>query len=175
MAFESLNIPYVCLEPAELEIYDALLADLKPKLCLEWGAGWSTVYFPTQHPYIEKWISIEHDPPWVGRLATRVPDNVDLRLFEEKGDGYIFDIFDDELKFDFISIDGQRRGECMLAASLLLADGGRCLLHDTERQEYHRWFGVFDRAEKLAEGLPPEQNPHGGAGRGVYQFWNAND
>jgi len=170
--FESLNIPYVCLESEELRIYDAILSELRPKLCLEWGAGYSTVYFPTQHPYIERWVSIEHNPAWVGRLAGMVPANVDLRLFEETGDGYIFDIFDDELEFDFIMIDGVRRSECMLAASLLLADGGRCLLHDTARQEYHRWFRVFDHAEQLTEGLMAEQNPHGNAGRGLHCFWN---
>jgi len=34
---------------------------------------------------------------------------------------------------------------------------------------------VFDHAEQLAEGLTDEQNSHGRAGRGIYQFWNAND
>ncbi len=173
MAFESLNIPNVGLEPREIVLYDTHLRWAKPKLCLEWGAGWSTIYFPTQHPYIEKWIAIEHDLGWYARLAGRVPANVELRHFDLEGDGYIFDIFDDELRFDFISIDGRRRGECMLAASLLLKPvTGRCLLHDTARPEYHEWFRVFDHAEKLVEGLSAEENPHGKAGRGVHVFWN---
>lgn len=173
MAFESLHIPYVCLEPAELEIYDAILRELRPELCLEWGAGWSTIYFPSRHPCIEKWIAIEHNPAWYHRLKDRVPANVDLRLFAEQDDGYIFDIFNDELRFDFINVDGVRRGECMLAASLLLQPvTGRCLLHDTAREEYHRWFKAFDHAEKLVEGLLAGQNPHGQAGRGLHLFWN---
>ena len=171
MVFGSLKIPYVCLEPGELEIYDALLRKLRPELCLEWGAGYSTIYFPSRHPYIKRWVAIEHEVGWCHRLKDRVPTSVDLRHLP--GDEYIFDIFDDGLRFDFISIDGRRRGECMLAASILLKRGtGRCFLHDTARQEYHKWFGVFDHAEQLAEGLSDEQNPHGSAGRGLYQFWN---
>jgi len=154
-----------------LEIYDALLADLKPKRCLEWGAGWSTGYFPTQHPCVEKWISIEHDAGWYYGLRDRVPANVDLRHCID--DEYVFGIFDDELRFDFIMVDGRQRDKCMLAASLLLKPvTGRCLLHDTARQEYHKWFRVFDHAEELTEGLSAEENPHGNAGRGLYQFWN---
>ena len=171
--FKRLSIPYVCLEPAELEIYDAALCKLGHGLCLEWGAGYSTIYFPSQHPDLE-WIAIEHNPVWRDLLKGRLPINASLRFFPDET-GYVFDVFDDGVKLDFISVDGKDewRGYCMLAASILLKPGtGRCFLHDTARREYRRWFGVFDHAEKLADGLTAEQNPHGSAGRGIYQFWN---
>jgi len=171
MAFLSLEIPPVCLEPKELEIYDATLRKLKPKLCLEWGAGWSTVYFPSRHPYIERWIAIEHDPAWYHRLTDRVPPSVDLRLCQD-AQSYVFDIFDDGLKFDFISVDGRWRDYCMLAASILLKPvAGRCFLHDTGRLAYARWFNVFDHHRKWTEGRDP--HPNGGfKGRGLTMFGN---
>ena len=171
-AFETLGIPYVCLESEELMIYDAILAELKPQVCLEWGAGWSTVYFPSRHPYIEWWIAIEHDRGWYDRLKDRVPANVDLWYCPDKRN-YVVHPSSLGVKFDFISIDGVHRGLCMSAASILLKRGtGRCLLHDTERVEYHQWFKSFDHTEKLISGLTAEQNPHGNAGRGLHMFWN---
>jgi len=170
-AFESLGIPLVDLEPAELTICDAELRKFKPRLCLEWGAGRSTIYFPSQHPYIEKWIAIESDRGWYDRIKDRVPPSVDLRYLPNQQD-YVFAIFDDKLKFDFISVDGRWRDMCMLAAALLLKPKtGRCFLHDTGRRAYQRWFNVFDHHQKWTEGK--DRLPNGDfVGRGLHTFWN---
>jgi len=163
--FEALGIPYVCLEADELGIYNRLLRERTPKTCLEWGAGWSTVYFPSQHGCIERWVAIEHDEGWVRRLQAKgLPEAVDL--YHATGDDYVWAPFayTAERAFDWIVVDGVQRGACMLAASKLLAFGGCCLLHDTGRVECARWFEAFDCWSVLTEGSP--------TGRGMTLLWN---
>jgi len=164
--FRLLGIPYVCLEAEELDLYDRLLEEYQPALCLEWGAGWSTIYFPNQHGFIQRWVAVEHDVHWVFRVRERgIPRTVDLCRAE--GEDYVwapFEAVEVGERYDWITIDGVQRGACVLAASRLLAPGGRCLVHDTGRAAYVRWFRAFDQYEVLVEGTP--------TGRGITLLWN---
>jgi hypothetical protein len=50
----------------EIQIIKNILTKLKPRKCLEWGSGYSTVYFPKIAGC--KWISIEHDQIWFAKI-----------------------------------------------------------------------------------------------------------
>lgn len=162
--FDQLGIPYLCLESKELYLYNRLLDALRPRFCLEWGAGWSTVYFPWRHPYIERWLAIEHDPEWRERILLQVAPSVEVRVPED----YVHSPVGES--FDWIVVDGIMRRQCLeVAATLLRRPRGRCLLHDTARTEYLKWLGPFKHHRKLADGLQVSQ--HGDAGRGMYLLW----
>ena len=41
-----------------------VLRSLRPRRCLEWGAGASTLYFPGYLAADASWLAIEHDGAW---------------------------------------------------------------------------------------------------------------
>ena len=148
-----LDYPMPRLMLSELFIFEKLLEERKPKLCLEWGSGGSTLYFPSKFKFIEKWVSIEHNKTWYNKIIDKITPNVELRLYENKDD-YINAVFKDYKKFDFIFIDGIYRKECMIQARKHLKKDGFVLLHDTGRKEYKSWFNIFPKHRILTEGTP---------------------
>ena len=52
----------------EVAIIRNVLKTLKPKRCLEWGAGFSSLYFPDYLENESKWFSIEHDLTWFNKI-----------------------------------------------------------------------------------------------------------
>lgn len=108
-----------------------LLERLKPRKCFEWGAGWSTVFFPSFFPEV-KWISVEHLPFFVNFLRPHLPPNaviIQKNLFE----GYVEEALKwvENNPFDFAFVDGERRDECVLTASIILRKGGIVIKHDS--------------------------------------------
>ena len=57
-------VPKPWMKYREIEIIEEIIKNLKPKKCLEWGAGYSTLYFPRLLDSDAKWISIEHEKEW---------------------------------------------------------------------------------------------------------------
>lgn len=149
----------------DIDMVDKVLEFFKPKVCLEWGSGGSTIYFPQKHSFIEKWISIEENPNWHKEVLKKKPDKVDLKLW--RGEDYVSGILKEGMNFDFILIDGIKREECMRTASFLLKDKGICLLHDTWRKKYQPYFFSFKYYRKLTEGSAEKEN-------GLYIFTNEN-
>ena len=158
-----LQFPLPWVLNSELEISEGLLQYFKPRLCLEWGSGGSTLYFPRRFPFIEIWVSIEHDKSWFERVNKMKSGNVILKLFENE-DEYVWSVFKEFDTFDFIFIDGIYRESCMEAASKHLKGGGICLLHDSSRRRYHPYFSYFDHRVQLSEG--------DGQSDGLHLFWN---
>lgn len=118
----------------EIEIINNLLRKNQSKLCLEWGSGNSTVYFPKENPFIEEWMAIEHNKTYLELLEKKLPKNSYITIVQnderyEKYPGVI------GKKFDFIFIDGMRRSQCVDEAFNLIKPNGIILLHDAFREE----------------------------------------
>ena len=137
----------------------ALLRDLlKPSdRCLEWGSGTSTTWFAAR---VKSLVSVEHDPDWFARVTQQLrghhlpEDSVRLMSLSSPDPGvpppYVSvteEFADGEL--DVCFVDGERRGDCTLAAIPKLAPGGLLIVDDAH--------GLLDH---------PTDSPHSRAGRG---------
>lgn len=123
------------MPPDEIEIMDDLIEKLKPKKCLEWGSGFSTVYFPQKHPCIEGWVSVEHNGKWFNKILP-LTDKDRVLMVLNTPDNYT----DVGTGFDFILIDGIKRNWCLEKARYILNPGGKIVLHDASRHDY--WEGI---------------------------------
>lgn len=56
------------MDEREIAIIDEILRKRKPLRCLEWGSGFSTVYFSRWLLSGASWLSIEHDEEWAGKV-----------------------------------------------------------------------------------------------------------
>ncbi|MEY2733537.1 MAG: hypothetical protein RL340_596 [Gemmatimonadota bacterium] len=136
------------MRPAEEDLLRDLLTALRPRRCLEWGGGLSTVQFPALLPADATWTAIEHDAGWaqtlggmVARSGTTVrhvpPDDL---AFVGDGDAVSFARYlgaaDAGAPYDFIFIDGRARAAAVTRAYELLAPGGIVVLHDANRDAY---------------------------------------
>jgi predicted O-methyltransferase YrrM len=150
-----LNKPW--MKYREIRIMEELLAALKPKRALEWGAGYGTRHFSSLLPPGGEWIAIEHDAEWADRIRMEVPDNVTVHTVRPErepwhpgdGDGTYGD-FSNYVEypgqfgeFDFILVDGRAREACLRQARYLLAEGGVVVLHDANRAFLHRPWDLF--------------------------------
>lgn len=150
----------------EIVIIEEILDNLKPQKCLEWGAGYSTLYFPKLLDNNAKWVSIEHEKEWFERIKNlNKNDNVELYLVEPNrypwsdiyGDGDYLDLknyveFPSRFgKFDFILIDGRARKYCLEKAYELLKNSGVVVLHDANRVYYHEPFRLFKHSLLLTD------------------------
>lgn len=51
----------------ELLIIEEIVKKLQPQKVLEWGAGYSTLYFSNMTK-VDKWLSVEHDQQWAQKV-----------------------------------------------------------------------------------------------------------
>ncbi|EDM76887.1 hypothetical protein PPSIR1_24714 [Plesiocystis pacifica SIR-1] len=73
----------VWMDPIELSQVRAVIETLAPKRVLEWGAGGSTRELLATCPFIERYVSIEHNREWHGRVREIVKDpRLELHLVE---------------------------------------------------------------------------------------------
>lgn len=119
----------------EVEIIDNLIEERKPKVCLEWGSGNSTVYFPKKHDCIKSWFSIENNGHYVGYLKDKTLNNTNIIWVVDEND-YIDCMKEGGKKYDFILIDGRHRMRCLEIAHRIVKEDGFVLLHDSGRKEY---------------------------------------
>lgn len=154
------NIIKPLMQHKELIIITEILKNKKPKTCLEWGAGNSTIYFPQYLDEDAKWIAIEHDKEWFNECRRRIRYDGKVKIYymppnefpwtDDHGDGSFSDLEDyitfpeklDE-KFDFILIDGRARKNCLINALKLLNIDGIVVLHDANRKYYHEPFRLY--------------------------------
>jgi predicted O-methyltransferase YrrM len=133
--------------------FETLLAhvckSIKPKEVLEWGPGHSTKVILANAPDV-KILTIEHQEKYYKKVMSEFGDhpNVEVvcRTLSMKGGhstGYInYPIFRlqeegaDLKKYDLIFVDGRSRFDCIIAAKLMLKEGGIVLLHDAHRGNY---------------------------------------
>lgn len=144
----------------EIVIISEILRRKKLKRCLEWGAGYSTGYFPKDVEEDALWIAVEHQRDWykeikqnVSRSNTKVyyvpPNN--FPWTDTYNDGASSDLKDYiefpkslNMKFDFILIDGRARKDCLLCALDILNRDGIVVLHDADRAYYHENFQFYE-------------------------------
>ena len=73
----------------EFDIILELLHTLKPERCLEWGSGYSTLYFPKIQESIREWHAIEHHPGWSDIVRTKNNDSrIKLHTVAPDDQGY---------------------------------------------------------------------------------------
>lgn len=159
--------PYPFMEDAEVKIIDEILKELRPVNCLEWGSGGSTIYFPTNHNYIKKWLAIEHDREWADKLneyPLPITANVELKRFP---DYFSFPTN----QYDFILVDGRERTACIrtIIDNNLLSSRGIVLLHDSGRIRYQPVFSLFKYYLRL---FPNEEIRNEKEDAGLTKFWN---
>jgi predicted O-methyltransferase YrrM len=136
----------------ELDVITEVLTRLAPRECLEWGAGYSTLWFPRLLPSLERWTTVEHNREWFGQIADRNTDER-VTLVHIAPDHGVYDTVKHEgtaedfrtyiayprtlgRQFDFIFIDGRARKECLREAYDLVADRGVVVVHDANRDSY---------------------------------------
>lgn len=167
---------YPMMGKHEVKIIDDLIEQHKPKLCLEWGSGNSTIYFPKKHECITKWIAMEHKRVYLQLLGDKIKKEVAEIIVEEGKDKYIeypysYTVKNNE-KFDFVFVDGAWRDECMDKAFSVAKKDAIILLHDAGRIEsasiMARWRNI---ATILCEGEKMLRNGYY-AHRGLALFIN---
>jgi len=136
----------------EITIIDNILSSGKPKRCLEWGSGYSTLYF-SEHKNVKSWLSIEHNGHYVSYLQERANDKVQT-LWVLEGLSYADCVQRSNVRFDFILIDGLDREKCLQNALNILDDNGQILLHDSGRAEYQDFIFRYN-GKILCEGEEP--------------------
>lgn len=155
------------MSPAEFSQLMTAIWAIRPRQFLEWGSGGSTQTILAQCPFIERYVSIEHDAGWHDRVKLAVGDpRLDLHLVEPtrpepprrilnatkpKRNRYRLEsevddtLFADYVRFplqfgqvfDFVLVDGRARRFCMPVGWELLAPGGIMAIHDAQRSIYH--------------------------------------
>ena len=142
----------------EIRVVEEILENLSPEKCLEWGAGYSTIYFPKFLKEDAKWITVEHDEKW-SRKIRKICHNPKVEIFhvaadrfpwtDDHNDGSYEDLsgyiqFPSNYgDFDFVLIDGRARKACIIKAYNLLKEEGVVILHDANREHYHKPFGLY--------------------------------
>lgn len=138
----------------------------RPRHFLEWGSGGSTAALLDACPFIERFVSVEHDAKWADVVTSAIDDpRLELHLREPaepeppapliylqggrrdrwrkraETDATLFADFVAlpatlGIAFDFVLVDGRARNFCAEAGWGLLAPGGTLALHDAQRPEY---------------------------------------
>jgi len=103
---------------------------------LEWGAGFSTVWFRTRGCITN---TVEHDPDWHATVRSHIepPSWIELRAL---GSGYVTPV-ESIHDYDVIVIDGRMRAECarFVAGQIrqgLHKPGALVVFDDTNRSKY---------------------------------------
>ncbi len=140
------------LKNREVILIEELLANLRPRKCLEWGSGYSTLHFPPLLDSDAHWLSVEHHEEWAEKVKALNSDpKVELKYIspnqypwtDEDQDGAYSDLADyieypgQFAPYDFIFVDGRARKDCLTKAYHWLADDGVVVLHDAKRKRYH--------------------------------------
>lgn len=163
------NHPFMSDE--EIAVMDTQMEKYKPEICLEWGSGGSTIYYPKRFDSIKQWISVEHNGYYVKFLSDKVDPIKTILLWAHEY--HYVDLVKTHFKrYDFIFIDGQQREKCLEMTREMLKPGGFVIMHDTGRKAYWEWMMRIygEKQEELIEGIRPLKDGgfnHGGLTR----FW----
>jgi len=148
------------MQSKEVAIIIEILKRKNPKRVLEWGAGYSTIFFSRYLSSEAKWIAVEHDKEWYIRIKRLVYDPKIMIFYvppnhipwtDPYEDGSFSDLrdyvkFPEKLneKFDLIIIDGRARKFCLIHALKFLKNDGIVILHDSNRKYYHEPFKLYN-------------------------------
>ena len=149
------HVPVPYMRYREIDLIRELLLTRKPMNCLEFGCGYSSLYFTKYLPENARWMAIEHNKTWSERIQkenTRdnlhlyhvEPDNPD---YHKEGNYEDFKAYLDfpvnHAPFDFILVDGMARNDCMKMYFNYLKDDGVLIIHDNNRSFYHDALKTF--------------------------------
>lgn len=163
------KIPYMKFK--EIDLMLEVLRNRQPMRVLEYGCGFSTMYFPQFLPKGAEWVSIEHDREWFEIMRREIEgyNKVSLNFvaadsddYKHQGDYSVFKSYVDfplQLEpFDMVLVDGMAREDCIKRAGKLLKNGGFLMVHDANRKsyqppvkEYPNWL-IFEDFRKTAGG-----------------------
>jgi len=157
MGISPKKIPFMKFK--EIAIMEDLLHNKQPARVLEYGCGFSTLYFPKFLPKNGQWVSVEHEEGWFGHMQrelkqAEVQEKValhfvapDLPSWELEGDYNSFKTYVDFPHslpaFDIVLVDGMAREECIIRAEKLLKPDGLLIVHDANRRKYHPLVKAF--------------------------------
>lgn len=142
----------------EIQIVTDILTNLRPKVCVEWGSGYSTLYFSRFLSGDARWIAVEHHGPWLERVKRLIDDKrIDLCLapserpdWEQRDKDGLGSDFASYLALparykdvDFILVDGRARKEALVKANEYIGDRGVVVLHDANRRIYRQPFALY--------------------------------
>jgi glycosyltransferase involved in cell wall biosynthesis len=142
--------PMDLLETPRLFI-EGVLKSYKDISVLEWGAGYSTKYFPEllkKEGINFTWLALEHNREWFNVVIRELIKGVTLRLADKDSKDYL----EPEGKYDVIYVDGRNRVKCLQHAKKILKPGGVVILHDAEREKYHAGFEGYGAGNLIVEG-----------------------
>ena len=63
--FLRMRIPLPMMRYREINIINEVIANTNPKRVLEWGCGYSTLYYPKMIGNGGSWLSVDHNLHWV--------------------------------------------------------------------------------------------------------------
>ena len=123
----------------------------------EYGSGYSTLF------YIERVgsvVSVEYDPQWGSRIASRIGARAQLLYCPKDIDGrYCRMIHEAGVEFDVVVVDGADRINCFREALLVLSRRGVVIVDDAHRAR--AYAPIFDMAREAGfrhlffEGMKP--------------------
>ena len=64
----------VWMDPIEFSQIVAVIESVQPQVVVEWGAGGSTRGFLACSPFVQRWVSIEHDAQWAKNVQNTLTD-----------------------------------------------------------------------------------------------------
>lgn len=130
--------PY--MKQREIDIILEILLNLRPQKCLEYGSGYSTLFFPTFLPPDGTWTAYEHHREWYEKVSD-MNNNASVavryaQLEPQKDSPYVQNPAA-EAPYDFILVDGAERQACIKQAENMLTEDGLLVVHDANRSQYH--------------------------------------
>ena len=131
---EKRSTAYPWYTKPSLEYLETL--DLKDSVILEYGGGWSTIWWSKVAKNI---LTIEANKEWFEKISPEMPDNVDMILREvNEGDQNKVDFytFVPDIDFNIIVVDGILRNECLQHAIKLLSIKGGIIIADNWQQDF---------------------------------------
>lgn len=162
----------IWMAPVEVSQLRAILEVLTPHFCLEWGSGGSTLTLLENCPFIEEYVSVEHDRAWHDHVRSLVTDPR-LKLFLMPPDEPLrtanptrkqIEAWDQRAEvdpalmasyvalprtvrrtYDFVLVDGRARNFCVREGYALLRPGGVLVVHDAQRDENQAVLRDFAR------------------------------
>ncbi len=131
----------------------AYLKQIDFKACsfLEWGAGYSTLFFA---PLCKEILSIENNSEWYNIILDELPANSTVKLRTDSAyESYAREI---NKKFDVIIVDGIRRWECIQIAIEVLDEDGMIIFDNSDRDpEYCKFLREHDFIQVDFHGFGP--------------------
>lgn len=165
----------VYMHPMEFSQLTAVLEASAPRRCLEWGCGGSTLAVLAASPFVERWVSVEHDRAWAERVRSLARDprldlhhvapNVarpderarrEVEAWDMRAEADASMLADYVARprtvaesYDFVLVDGRARCFCLAEGFRLLRSGGVIVLHDAQRAEYRAAVEALGRVAWL--------------------------